>query len=152
MSQLEQQMRHRDREMVPRALVIAMFVLMAFTLAIAAYASFTDRPKVGVLDLAPVEQTRSVTLTGDRSGNYVVTDVNGALLATSDDPRAGFLGVMGRVIDRKRNVARIGAGTPVDVMRRANGQIAIHDPATGFTVELVGYGRDNVAAFARLLD
>ena len=50
MSQLEQQMRHRDKEMVPRFLVQAMFGLMAATLSIVAYAQWFDVPNRGVPD------------------------------------------------------------------------------------------------------
>ena len=38
------------------------------------------------------------------------------------------------------------------VVRRDNGNIAILDDTTGMAVELIGYGKDNVAAFAQLLD
>jgi hypothetical protein len=38
------------------------------------------------------------------------------------------------------------------LVRRANGHTAIIDPATDWSIELIGYGADNIAAFARLLD
>ena len=151
MSQLEQQMRHRDKEMVPRILVQAMFALMVGSLALVAYAQWADVPQAGVLIEAPIVESRTVTLEGDRTGKYVVLDENGVQIAASSDDKAGFLGVMGRVIDREREIKDVVLSGPIDVVRRENGNIAIIDHSTDMSVELIGYGVDNVAAFANLL-
>ena len=152
MSQLEQQMRHRDRDMVPRFLVQAMFGLMAATLALVAYAQWFDVPNRGVLVEAPITQSLEVVMTGNRSGIYDVTTPDGTLLASSADYKGGFLGVIGRVVERERFVQNLSSNAPVSVVRRENGNIAIIDDTTDLRVELIGYGKDNVAAFARLLD
>ena len=152
MPQLESQMRHRDKEMVPRFLVQAMFALMAASLALVAYAQWADVPNRGVVTQAPVVQSLDVTLQGDRNGVYDVRGADGALLASSADEKAGFIGVMGRVIDRERLVHGVTSDAPVTVVRRDNGNVAILDDTTGMAVELIGYGQDNVAAFAQLLD
>jgi putative photosynthetic complex assembly protein len=152
MSQLEQQMRHRDRDMVPRFLVQAMFGLMAATLAIVAYAQWFDVPNRGVLVEAPIVQSLDIVMTGNRAGIYEVYNTDGALLASSSDHKGGFLGVIGRVFERERFVQGIPSNDPVSVVRRENGNIAIIDGTTDLSVELIGYGKDNVAAFAKLLD
>jgi len=152
MSQLERQMRHRDKEMVPKILVQGMFALMLGSLALVAYAQWADVPQVGVLEVSPVAVSRDVTLTGDRSGTYQVFGADGTLIASTADARSGFIGVIGRVIDRERTVLKADPTGPITVARRENGNIAIIDPATNLSIDLVGYGADNVAAFARLLD
>ncbi len=152
MSQLEQQMRHRDKEMVPTILVKAMFGLMLATTGIVAYAQWSGTPDVGVLQVAPVEQSRQIALIGDRSGVYTVSDVDGTQLAISSDTKAGFLGVMGRVVDRERELRGVTSDAPITVVRRTNGNTAILDDTTGMAVELIGYGTDNVAAFSQFLD
>lgn len=152
MSQLEQQMRHRDRDMVPRFLVQAMFGLMAASLAMVAYAQWTNVPNKGVLFEAPVVQSVEIVMVGDRNGTYEVTTLDGVQLASSTDHKAGFIGVMGRVIDRERVVHGVSISAPIEVVRRENGNIAIIDETTAMSVELIGYGKDNVAAFAQLLD
>jgi len=91
MSNLEKQMQHRDKEMVPTFLVKAMFGLMIVTVGIVAYAQWADVPDRGVF-------------------------------------------------------------VPIQVVRRENENIAILDDQTGMAVELIGYGKDNVAAFAQLLE
>ncbi|WP_342077597.1 photosynthetic complex assembly protein PuhC [Yoonia sp. SS1-5] len=152
MSQLEQQMRHRDKEMVPKILVQGMFALMASTLAIVAYAQWADVPQQGVLIEAPIVKSLDIVISGDRSGTYQIHDTAGTLLASSTDDKAGFIGVMGRVVDRERGVRGIAPDLPLQVVRRDNGNVAIIDATTGSVTELIGYGADNVAAFARLLD
>lgn len=152
MSQLERQMRHRDKEMVPKILVQGMFALMLGSLALVAYAQWADVPQVGVLHPAPIAESRQVVLAGDRSGTYQVMDDAGNVIASTSDPRSGFIGVIGRVIDRERKVFGVDPAGPITVARRENGHIAIIDPNTKMSIDLIGYGEDNVAAFAQLLN
>lgn len=148
---LADQMKFRDREMVPRALVQAMFGLMALSIALVTYAQLSDHPNTGVLIEAPVVESRAVTLTPRGLGTYDVFEGT-TRIASSDDHLGGFYGVIGRILERRRLVHGADLAAPVNIVRRANGNIAVIDPETDFTIELIGYGTDNVAAFARLLD
>lgn len=152
MAKLQKQMRHHDKEMVPRFLVVAMFGLMLVVTAMVAFAELTDMPKRGVLVEAPVVQSVDIVMTGDRNGAYQVHDTSGNLLARSSDEMAGFIGVIGRVLERDRRVNEVVGNPPVQVVRRENGNVSVIDQSVGVTVELIGYGKDNVAAFAKLLD
>ena len=129
---LANQMKARDREMVPRVLVLAMFGLMLATLAMVAFARLTDQPLRGVPAVSEVVRERPITLLGSRSDGVAVLDAAGAQIAHSDEKRAG--------------------NPPLSLRRLANGHTLIHDPATDWSIELIGYGRDNVAAFAKLID
>lgn len=141
-----------EREMVPRALVIAMFALMGFALALASYARLSGAPLTGVLIEAPVEAQREITLQGSREGNVTVLDAGGAQIAHSSEDKMGFVGVVWRVLARHRHVHGVADTAPVTLIRRDNGNIALEDTATDWSIELIGYGADNVAAFARLVD
>ncbi|WP_375253829.1 photosynthetic complex assembly protein PuhC [Yoonia sp.] len=152
MSQLEQQMRHRDKEMVPRFLVQAMFGLMVASLALVAYAQWFNVPNRGVLVEAPVVQSRDIVLEGSRSGVFDVKTTDGTLIASSADELSGFIGVIGLAIERERAVHDLKENAPITVLRRENGNVAIIDETTDLRIELIGYGKDNVAAFAKLLD
>ena len=145
-------MKHKDVHMVPRPLVIAMFALMLGSVALVGFARLTDMPLVGVLPDAPIVAERSVILSGDRNGAYLVTDLDGTVIAASSDDKSGFIGVVGMVIKRERFTQGLAADAPVRIVRRDNGTVAVLDDTTGKTTELIGYGADNVAAFARLLD
>jgi putative photosynthetic complex assembly protein len=145
-------MKHPETILVPPFVARAMFALMIAAVGLVAYAKITDTPLVAVVQQAPVAQSLDVIITGDKSGIYTVTSLDGTLLARSSDELAGLLGVMGRVIDRERLVAGVAGTPPLQIVRRENGNVAILDPSTGMATELIGYGRDNVAAFAKLLD
>ena len=148
---LSEQMKMRDRDLVPRALVRAMFGLMLGSVALVAYAQLSGHPDVGVLQEAPVVESREVTLVAHGLGTYDVM-AEGTRLAGTDDALGGFYGVIGRILDRRRMLHGADQSAPIEVVRRENGHIAILDSQTDFTIELIGYGADNVAAFARLLD
>ncbi|KIN69968.1 putative photosynthetic complex assembly protein [Sulfitobacter noctilucicola] len=149
---LANQMKMRDREMVPRILVIAMFGLMALTLAIVTFARLTEQPLRGVPAESAIVAERPITLIGARSGGVTVEDANGTEIAWSFKDKAGFIDVIWVSVARERKVQGITGNPPLRLVRRANGHTAIIDPATGWSIELIGYGQDNIAAFARLLD
>lgn len=152
MAGLSTQMKHRDKDMVPRVLVIAMFSLMAASLVLVAYAQWADVPQRGVVRDAPIAQSIEVVFENTREGVSTVYDLSGNQIAFSGDDKMGFVGVMGIALRRERLVAGVAAEAPVTVIRRTDGTIAIQDPLTGWSGELIGYGADNVAAFAGLLD
>lgn len=149
---LAAQMKHRDREMVPRVLVRAMFALMGGALLLTALAVLSDRPLEGTLSESPVAAERLVVLAGSREGDARVLDTGGAVLARASDDRMGFVGVIWRSLERKRMLAGADMAAPVRLVRREDGHVTILDPETGWSVPLIGYGADNVAAFARLLE
>ncbi|MEM6728955.1 MAG: photosynthetic complex assembly protein PuhC [Pseudomonadota bacterium] len=142
----------RDKEMIPLVLVRAMFGLAIVSVALVAYARLTDRPLVGVPDAPPVVAERTIFMApGERRGSYVVTDEGGATLVTSTDTRAGFVGAIGQAVERRRQITRSDQSAPLTLVRRDTGRIDIIDDASGLSIELHGYGRDNVAVFAGLL-
>ena len=149
---LANQMKHRDREMVPRVLVQGMFTLMLAALALVGYASFTDRPVSSVVPHSDIVREISVTLDGSRSDGVAVLDEGGNVLAHSTQNKAGFIDVIWVSVMRERGVQDMPSDAPVRVVRRENGHVAVIDDTTGWKIELIGYGKDNVAAFARLID
>lgn len=152
MSGLRTQMKMRDKDMVPRFLVQAMFTVMAASLALVAYARLTDRPLTGSLLPSPVVAEKVLVMSGGREETVIVTDVSGAIIARSNDGPRGFIGVISRSVALARKTHDLPPDGPVTLARHANGVLTISDPATGWSIELLGYGKDNIAAFARLLD
>ncbi|MEJ6396656.1 photosynthetic complex assembly protein PuhC [Yoonia sp. 208BN28-4] len=151
-SSLANQMKHRDREMVPLFLVRAMFGLMFASVALVTFAKVTDQPLTGVRDTSPVIKEVAITLEGNRSDGVNIIDPTGTIIAHSSDDKAGFIDVIWNSVTRERIVQDIISNDPLRLVRRENGHTAIIDPATGWSIELIGYGQDNVAAFASLLD
>jgi putative photosynthetic complex assembly protein len=151
MSGLQSQMRRRDVEMVPLVLVRAMFGSMLAALALVSFAVLTDRPLVGVPAPSPVASEITVRLAGERNGDVAVIGPDGMVIARSDEDMNGFIGVLWRNLKRERMSHGLPDEAPVRVVRRASGRVAVIDDSTGMTVELIGYGKDNIAAFAKLV-
>ena len=149
---LANQMKYRDREMVPKALVFAMFALMGATVALVGYASVTNRPVLAVAPDIAIVNTTMIQLDGSRSGGVTVYDTDGTKIAHSLENKSGFIDVIWGSILRERALAGIITNDPLRLVRRANGHVAVFDDASGWKIELIGYGQDNVAAFARLID
>ena len=146
-------MKHPEKELVPRFLVRAMFALMLGTVALVSFAKIADLPKVGVVADSPIVAERAIWLVGDRTGTSALADENGTIIARATaEEKGGFIGVIGIAIHRQRFVRGVTTNGPIRVARRENGHIVIIDDSTAEVVELLGYGPDNVATFARLLD
>lgn len=145
-------LRHADREMIPRMLLRAMFMLAMATLVLVGFAVLTDRPLVGQPLPSAVIAEREIVLTGTRDGAVTVGTSDGAVLANMSETEAGFVSVVWRGLDRNRQLHKVPATVPVNLVEYENGRLAIHDPATGWQVELASFGQSNRAAFATLLD
>lgn len=149
---LATQMKYRDRDMVPAVLVKAMFALMIGSVALVGYATFSDQPVIAVAPHSDIVKEISVTLDGNRSDGVQVLGADGTRLAHSNDEKAGFIDVIWLSVNRERVVQDVPSDAPVRVVQRANGHVAVIDDTTGWKIELIGYGQDNVAAFAKLID
>lgn len=151
-SSLANQMKLRDRDMVPRALVQAMFALMLGALALVSYARLTDMPRTGVASLPEIVAERSVFFEGARDSGIRLLDMEGNVIAASNEDKAGFIDVVWVSMTRERKVQRVALDAPFRIVRRENGRVDVIDDTTGWALELIGYGPDNIAAFARLID
>ncbi|MDJ0628115.1 MAG: photosynthetic complex assembly protein PuhC [Rhodobacter sp.] len=142
-------LRNTDREMIPKVLVRAMFALAMASLAIVSFAVLTDRPHVGVPPAAKALQSRGLILEGSGAKAVRVLARDGTVLA--DLAHGGFITVIQNAMAHERGKNGIAGNPPVDLVAYANGRLAIHDPATGWSAELGNFGKDNKAAFERLL-
>lgn len=140
---------NREREMIPRTLLLGMLALALSSLAIATYSSIADRPHVGVPAAGTVVAQRELILEGVSAQAVVVRDIDGTVLL--DLPHGGFITVIQSGMERARRVARVPGNPPMRVVRYDNGRLVAEDPATGWSAELYAFGQDNKAAFERLL-
>jgi len=151
-SPLARQMKARDKDMVPRVLVQAMFGLMIASLALVAYARITDMPRTGLPSVEKVLNERIVSFVGDRNFGIKVLDATGTEIANSTRDKAGFIDVVWVAMMRERKIQRTDPAAPFRIVRLESGRIDVIDDTTGWQLELIGYGPDNIAAFAKLID
>jgi putative photosynthetic complex assembly protein len=138
--------------LLPRVLIRAMVGLVLVSLAIVAYARVTDRPLESTPPVSPVVAEAHLTLISDAAtGAVEVMDAQGTMLASLSPEAGGFIAGVHRTILRERAKYRIPLEGPVTLRAMENGRMAILDPATGWSADLMGFGADNASAFAQLL-
>ncbi|MEM7546224.1 MAG: photosynthetic complex assembly protein PuhC [Pseudomonadota bacterium] len=143
----------RDREKIPTILLRLMFCLVGCALIIVTYARLTDRPLEATPNTAqPIVAERSLILSGEMNGAAQVMDVHGQVIASLSPEKGGFISGVYRVLVHERKKHNVPLHTPVRLVEFEDGRLALFDDATGWRAELIGFGRDNYAAFARLLN
>lgn len=140
-----------DKELVPRVMARAMLILCLTCLAVVTWARVTDRPLVATPPSGEVVMSRDILLSGDMSGRATVLDTNGEMIADLTPEEGGFVSGVYRVIHRERLKHGVSQDAPLTLLQRDTGRLEIHDPSTGWSADLMGFGADNARAFARLL-
>ena len=148
-----QELRQRDKEMIPRILVRAMFLMVLAALALVAYARLTDRPLVAAPPQGvEVITERVVVLSGDMAGRALVTDMDGNVIADLPGDQGGFVAGIWRVLQRERMLHRMPDNLPVRLTLYADNRLVVYDDFTGWRAQLIGFGIDNYRTFYNLLD
>lgn len=152
MSQAQAKVYADEDRMIPKVLIRAMLALVLATLAIVTFARVTDRPLVSTPPVSPVKAEALLILDADAtSGAATVRLPDGSILSELGPQEGGFIAGMNRVIVRERTKNRVAQGAPILLQAFENGRMAIVDPETGWSADLMGFGESNAAAFARLL-
>ena len=141
-----------ERELVPRLFVRAMFGMVMICLIMVSAYRWTGGPVKYTAPQSPVVMEKTLYLEGAMSGAAKVFDDDKTLIAEYTPEDGGFLSGMWRVLQRERTKARVDLDGPVIVRARENNRLEIFDPSTGWGADLMGFGADNSAAFARLLN
>lgn len=141
-----------DRELVPRVLIRAMFGFVLIVLLLVSFARITDRPLEAKPIDGPIAQEKSIIILGTMAGAAKVVDVNGTLIADLSPAEGGFIAGVWRSLNHERSKSGANPIAPVRLVRFEDGRLALFDDTTDFRVELIGFGADNAAAFARLLN
>jgi len=143
-------MEKRDRELVPRRLVIALFSLALAALMLVSFAVLTDRPLEGQPQISAVLSERTFVIEG--SGNRITaTDVTTGEVVL-DLGNGGFISVVNDGLERARLVSRIETNPPVTLTLFESGRLSLFDPATGWSTELSSFGPGNIAVWLNLLN
>ncbi|MEM9708924.1 MAG: photosynthetic complex assembly protein PuhC [Pseudomonadota bacterium] len=141
-------LRKRDKELIPTRLVIAMFSLAVLTVVLVGIAVLTDRPLVGTPPPSDVVLSHEITLTGQGSAIKVENGVGEVLF---EGHNGGFISVVNDGLEFARRRAGIMGNPPVEVTEYADGRIALHDPASGWTTQLSSFGSGNLNVWRAVL-
>ena len=142
-----------DREKIPRWLLRAILALVVIVMALVTFARVTGmEPAAMPPKDVPVVAERTLVIFGDQEGHARVLDQYGSQIADLSPEQGGFISGVWRSMARIRSQQGIDPNAPVRLVRFADGRLGLRDDLTGWRVELLGFGRDNTAAFAKLLD
>jgi putative photosynthetic complex assembly protein len=141
-----------DREKIPRVILRAMLLLVLAVLALVTWARVTDRPLDAMPPDVAVAESRTIHIFGKMDGSARVLDADGAVIADLTPDKGGFIAGMWRALNRERTKHGVSLDAPVVLIRYEDGRLALQDPTTGWRAQLLGFGRDNTAVFARLLE
>ncbi|MGS4945932.1 photosynthetic complex assembly protein PuhC [Meridianimarinicoccus sp. RP-17] len=141
-----------DDSKVPTFLVKIMFGMVLTCLVLVTAHTVLDRPRVATPPVVPVAQQRVIYLDGSMDGSATVRAEDGTILADLAPERGGFISGVWRVLQRERAKHGVAADGPVILTRGTNGRVALLDPSTNWSADLMGFGADNTRAFATLLD
>ena len=142
-------LRSENPEMIPKALLRGMLVLVLATLALVSFAVLTGRDHVGVPKEAAIINERQIILQGHSAQAVTVLNVDGSVML--DLPHGGFVTVIQSGLATERRKHGIDPLLPVRLVKYENGRLTIEDDETGWSAELYAFGADNEAAFDRLL-
>lgn len=143
----------RDKELVPRKLLLLTLGMMLASLALVTTAKLTDAPMTALPDMnAPVAAERMIILHGEMNGRATVLDQHGQVITRLSPEAGGFIAGMQRALARVRTQHGLPQELPVRLIRFESGRLALTDPHTDWRAELIGFGRDNTTAFAQLLN
>ncbi len=135
---------------IPRKVLIAAGLLIASTFVIAGIGRYTQ---LGASRRPAATVVRSVDLRflDAEDGGVEVTYADGRPLTRLEPGTNGFIRGVLRSLARARRHQRVEVDPPFRLALWSDHRITIDDPATGRSVDVSGFGRDNSGAFARLL-
>ncbi|MCM2562052.1 photosynthetic complex assembly protein PuhC [Lutimaribacter sp. EGI FJ00015] len=144
--------RPSEPEKIPPVLLRGVAFLIVASMTIVTSATISGRPATSTPPVSKTVAETAFVLDAEMSGAVRITTPDGTLIADLAPEAGGFISGVARVIEFNRRKAGLPLNAPVRLTRGENGRMAIHDPLTGWSADLMGFGADNARAFARLLD
>ncbi|MEM0990232.1 MAG: photosynthetic complex assembly protein PuhC [Pseudomonadota bacterium] len=141
-----------QREKNDRIAMRAVFFMLCTIVLLVAAARLTDRPLAAPTPVSDIKLERVIQIQTTLAGAALVTEMDGTVVADLPTGKGVFISVIDRVVRRQRVTAGVSADGPVHLQLGVNNRLSLLDPSTGRRIELVSYGKDNVAAFRGLLE
>lgn len=136
----------------PAKILVAAIALLVFTAGAVLFGQLTGIGTVRV-ESGPPAAIRDIVILRTAADEVVVRDAaSGRELARYAVDEGGFVRGSLRAFVRMRQVAKVPLEAPYRLIRWESGQVSLSDTATGERIYLEAFGKDNVAAFAVLLD
>ncbi len=149
---------HHDDPTVPRSVLIAVALMLAFVLAFTAAVSFgwlsqsANPAQSRAAQNVGAAQVRLLHFADRADGAVIVTDANsGELVRTIGFGEGGFLRATMRRLAKSRHAKGIGSAPAFHLVLWENGAMSLDDPTTGKSAEVFGFGANQNKLFADML-
>lgn len=151
---------HSHDNIVSTPALVAAGTLVAFTLVMTATVKLGWMEREAVPSVARAEAQaaptarRSLRFADGADGSVLISDAStGQPVSTivAGAEQGGFIRGVLRGLARERHLHGIGSEPPFTLTRWSDGSLSLVDEATHRSVDLGGFGSDNSAAFAALL-
>jgi putative photosynthetic complex assembly protein len=131
----------------PAALAAAGMVVAALlAVSVARYNDYSPVQSLGTSDVA---QSRLLRFESEPQGVAVIDATTGAVITHTS--AEGFIPGVLRGLNRMRQTENAKPTDAYRLERLSNGQLLLVDTASGVSLDLAAYGRDNAASFVRFL-
>ena len=121
-------------------------------LAVVSFAVLTDRPHEARIHTAAEAKSMLIQLNASPDGGTIVTDMEGNVLSRTGRGTAGFLSVVQNALIFERDRNNVTGNPPVHLIRFADGRIGLRDDASGWKINLIGFGQDNARVWREIID
>jgi len=148
----ELRFRSDQEELVPRALLYAVAALVSFSFLLVLFAVVTGREPVAQSHAAPEVESRMIQINARSDGGTTVLDMDGNVIFDKPSDERGFITVVRTALEFNRKNHRVSGNPPVHLIRFADGRIGLRDDASGWKINLIGFGQDNARHWQDLLD
>ncbi|WP_161957313.1 photosynthetic complex assembly protein PuhC [Aestuariivirga litoralis] len=138
---------HPARRPHPAALAAAGMVVAA--LLAASVARVGGYSPVQSLGTAEVAQSRLLRFESDAQGVAVIDATTGTIITHTSGE--GFIPGVLRGLNRMRQTEQASTADAYRLEHLSNGRLLLVDTASGVSLDLAAYGRDNAASFLRFL-
>ncbi|MEM6619866.1 MAG: photosynthetic complex assembly protein PuhC [Pseudomonadota bacterium] len=146
----------KEKPLVPPVLLWGVTLMVLSVCAVVVFATLTGRPPEATPPAGDVVAERDIVVTLAAGGGAVVRDgttgADTAPVAALPAGEGGFVSGYWRALTYQRSRHGVDPSLPVTLQRYADGRLSILDPHTGWRFHMQGFGRDNIASFAALLE
>ena len=138
---------------LPKALLAGAAAVALLAVGGAAASRVAGLPTVGArVEVSPPAAVRDLRFSDLPDGGVAVHDAaSGVLVATLAPGTNGFVRGTLRGLARERHRRGLGSESPLRLLARMDGSLAVEDPATGISIDVGSFGSDNDRAYRRLL-
>lgn len=139
-------------ERIPRPLLFGLGALVLVSLAGVTALRLAGVEPIAQPPRASAVQVERLAIAEMPGGGVTFTDpASGAVVETLVQGDDGFVRGLLRVLGRVRMQHGVAADLPVEIVRWDDRRYSLRDPATGWQIELQGFGYENLATFAHLM-